>query len=226
MHVTCMTSKVGKGEHGLATQIPHQIVVYPNRVKLLGYALTCSLGTAVSLFVCLLLVSGSRPVNLQLGVLATVLAVIEILGRLLIGTVMLATALVLAAVVVCIIYRILVRKPSAIINSHGIIDQCSLFAGGLGLIRWDEIENIILYAYRKNLKYFCITTHEKRAPANPLIRLFRRSITLFLLDGANLPQWLLSTPVNDIAAEIERCYQATLLVHEIDIIDWLPSSNE
>jgi len=226
MHVTCMTSKVGKGEHGLATDIPHQFVVYPNRVKLLGYALTCSLGTAVSLFVCLLLVSGSRPVNLQLGVLATVLAVIEILGRLLIGAVLLALALVLATVVVCIIYRILIRKPSAIINSDGIIDQCSLIAGGLGLIRWDEIENIALYAYRKNVKYFCVMTQDKRAPASPLIGLFRRSITLFLVDGANLPQWLLSTPVKDIAAEIELHYQATLLAHEITIIDWLPTSGE
>jgi hypothetical protein len=69
-------------------------------------------------------------------------------------------------------------------------------------------------------------THEKRAPASPLIRLFRRSITLFLVDGANLPQWLLSTPVKDIATEVERHYQATLLAHEITIIDWLPTSGE
>lgn len=210
----------------MATQTPHQIVVYPNRIKLLGYALACSLGTAALLFICLLLASGSDAVNLHLGVLATVLAVIEILGRILIGIVMLALALVLAVVVVCIIYRISVRKPSVIITSDGIIDQCSLIAGGLGLIRWDEIENIALYAYRENLKYICVITHDKRTPDSPLIRLFRRSITLFLVDGANLPQWLLSTPVQDIAAEIEGRYQATLLAHKITIIDWLPASGE
>jgi hypothetical protein len=49
---------------------------------------------------------------------------------------------------VCTIYRILVRKPSIIVDSEGIIDQCSLIAGGLGLIGWDEIKNIALYAYR------------------------------------------------------------------------------
>ncbi len=210
----------------MATHIPHQIVVYPNHVKLLGYVLTCSLAVAAFLLVCLLLASGTSAPSPQLGGLGTVLAVIDIVGRILIGAVMLASALVLAVVVVCIIYRVLIRKPSAIINSDGIIDQCSLIAGGLGLIRWDEIENIALYAYRKNLKYFCVITHDKRTPASPLIRLFRRSITLFLVDGANLPQWLLSTPVQELAAEIESRYHATLLAHEIGVVDWLPSSDE
>ena len=138
-----------KGEPGLATQLPHQIVVYPNRVKLLGNALACSLATPIFLLVCLLLASGTDAPPPELGILGIILTVIEIIGRLLIGAVMLACALVLAEVVVCIIYRILVRKPSVIIDSDGIIDQCSLIAGGLGLIRWDEIESIALYAYRK-----------------------------------------------------------------------------
>ena len=204
----------------------HQIVVYPNRVRLLGYALTCSLGTAASLLVVVLLASESGTVDQQWGVWATVIAVVDILGRILIGAMLLAAALIVAAVAVCIIYRALIRKPSAIITSEGIIDQCSLIAGGLGLIRWDEVEDITLYAYSKTLKYLCVTTLEERTPASPLIRLFRRSITLSLLDGANLPQWLLSEPVKDIAAEIERRYQATLLAHEIVVADLLPSPNE
>jgi len=44
--------------------------------------------------------------------------------------------------------------------------------------------------------------------------------------GIDAPQWLLSTPVKDIATEVERHYQATLLAHEITIIDWLPTSGE
>ena len=209
------------------TQIPYQIVVYPNRIKLLGYALVYLVTADIFLLVCLLLASAtaSAPPPPP-GVLGTVLAVIAIVGSILIGVVMMALALVVAMALVCTIYRILVRKPSAILNSDGINDQCSLIAGGLGLIRWDEIENIALYAYRKNLKYFCVITREKRAPASPLTRLFRRSITLFLVDGANLPQWLLSIPVKELAAEVEHHYQAILLAHEIGITDWLPSSNE
>jgi hypothetical protein len=47
-----------------------------------------------------------------------------------------------------------------------------------------------------------------------------------LVDGANLPQWLLSTSVKEIAAAIERRYQATLLGREIVIIDWLPPTDK
>jgi hypothetical protein len=215
-----------EGETELATHTRHQIVVYPNRAKLLGYALVHLVVMDIFLSVFLLLVSATASAPPPpLSVLGTVLAIIVTVGSIFIGVVMLASALVAAVALVCTIYRILVRKPSAIINSDGIIDQCSLFAGGLGLICWDEIENIILYAYRKNLKYFCVLTHEKRAPASPLTRLFRRSITLFLLDGVNLPQWLISVPVKEFAAEIELHYQETLRAHEIVITDWLTPSD-
>ena len=209
----------------MATQISHQIVVYPNRAKLLGYALVYLVAVDAFLYFCLLLagVTTSAPPPPP-GFLSTVLAVIAIVGSILIGVVMLVSALVLAVALVCTIYRILVRKPSAIINSDGIIDQCSLVAGGRGLIRWDEIENIILYAYSKK-KYFCVTTHDKRAPANSLTRLFRRTITLFLLDGVNLPKWLISVPVTELATEIELHYQETLLAHGIVITDWLTPSD-
>ena len=215
-----------KGAPGVATQNPHQIVVYPNRAKLLGYALVYLVAVDAFLYFCLLLagVTTSAPPPPP-GFLSTVLAVIAIVGSILIGVVMLASALVLVVALVCTIYRILVRKPSAIINSDGIIDQCSLVAGGLGLIRWDEIEKIALYAYGKNLKYFCVITHDKRVPASPLTRLFRRSITLFLLDGANLPQWLISVPVAELATGIELHYQETLLAHGIVITDWLTPSD-
>ncbi len=209
----------------MATHTRHEIVVYPNHTKLLRYALLYLLAVDAFLLVCLLLASGTSAPPPQLGILGTVLAVIEIVGRILIGVVMLALALVLAAALVCTIYRIIVRKPSVVVNSDGIIDHCSLLAGGLGLIRWDEIENIAVYVYNRNLKYFCVITHEKRAPASPLTRLFRRSITLFLVDGANLPQWLISIPVKELATEIESRYQATLLAHEIGVVDWLPSSS-
>ena len=48
--------------------------------------------------------------------------------------------LLIALLLLFTLYRILVRKPSVIVNSDGIIDGCSLIAGGLGLIRWDDIE--------------------------------------------------------------------------------------
>ncbi len=48
--------------------------------------------------------------------------------------------LLIALLLLFTLYRILVRKPSVIVNSDGIIDGCSLIAGGLGLMRWDDIE--------------------------------------------------------------------------------------
>jgi hypothetical protein len=133
-------------------------------------------------------------------------------------------ALLLTLVLLFTLYRLVVWKPSVTVNADGIIDQCSLIAGGLGLIRWHEIEVIVIFAYNNRLEYIHVGTRDDMRPDNPLVRLFQRSITLTLPKGANLPQWLLSISVSELAAQIQEHYHATLVAKDIGILDFLHTS--
>lgn len=132
-----------------------------------------------------------------------------------VGVIFGAVILLLALVLLFTLYRLLVRKPSVIVNEDGIVDGCSLIAGGMGLIRWDEIEAIVVYTYKKQARYVCVITHDERVLDNPLVRLFRRSISLTLPKGANLPEWLLSISVDELAEEIQRHYDQIMRDHRI-----------
>jgi hypothetical protein len=151
------------------------------------------------------------------------IATLGVFGRLVVGVFSLALGLLLVVVLVCTIYRILVRKPSVIVDSDGITDDCSLIAGGIGLIRWEEIEIVMVYDYSKRAKFLCVMPRDAAAflrlrQNNPIVRLFRRSITLSLPRGINLPEWLFSGSVDDLVAEIERRYQQALHAHKVSIL--------
>jgi len=53
------------------------------------------------------------------------IATLGVFGRLIVGAFSLALALLLVVILVCTIYRILIRKPSVIADSEGITDGCS-----------------------------------------------------------------------------------------------------
>jgi len=151
------------------------------------------------------------------------IAIFGAFGRLVVGVFALALALLLAVILVCTIYRILIRKPSVIVDSDGITDGCSLIAGGLGLIRWDEIQVIMVNVHNRRAKFLCVMPRDATAFLSlkqnaPLIRLFRRSITFSLPRGINLPEWLFSGSVDDLVAEIERRYQQALHAHKVSIL--------
>lgn len=197
----------------MATHTPQQIVVYPSRAKLIRYTLTYLVTVAIlwplSIVWLRAVLSPDisvAPSILILGVLAGVLA------------------LLLTLLLIFSVYRLVVRKPSMTVHADGIIDQCSLIAGGLGLIRWHEIEAIVVFAYNKQIVYLHVGTRSDMMPNNPLVRLFQRSITLMLPRGANLPQWLLAMPVREIAAQIQDHYQAILVANDIRILDFLQPS--
>jgi hypothetical protein len=151
------------------------------------------------------------------------IAIFGVFGRFVVGAFSLALVLLLAVVLICTIYRVLIRKPSVIVDSDGITDGCSLIAGGIGLIRWDEIEIIMVNIHNRRAKFLCIMPRDAAAflrlrQNNPVVRLFRRSITLSLPRGINLPEWLFSGSVDDLVAEIERRYQQALHEHKVSIL--------
>jgi len=154
------------------------------------------------------------------------IATLGVFGRLAVGAFPLALGLLLVVILVCTIYRILIRKPSVIADSEGITDGCSLIAGGLGLIRWDEIQVIMVdvrMVNNRRAKYLRVMPRDAAAflslrQNNSIVRLFRRSITLSLPRGINLPEWLFSESVDEFVAEIERRYQQALHAHKVSIL--------
>lgn len=214
-----------KGEPGLATHVRRQIVVYPSRARLLRYALLFLIGILGMGLFCYWSLTGDFPQsnNPRYDWVFALIATLGVFGRLVVGAFSLALALLLTVVLICTIYRILVRKPSVIVDSDGITDGCSLIAGGIGLIRWDEIEIVMVYDYSKRTKFLCVMPRDAAAflslrQNNPIVRLFRRSITLSLPRGVNLPEWLFSESADDFVAEIKRRYQQTLHAHKVSIL--------
>ena len=209
----------------MATHVRRQIVVYPGRIRLLRYVLLYLIAIlGVGLF-CYWSLTGDFPRsnNPRYAWVFALIAIFGAFGRLVVGVFALALALLLAVILVCTIYRILIRKPSVIVDSDGITDGCSLIAGGLGLIRWDEIQVIMVNVHNRRAKFLCVMPRDATAFLSlkqnaPLIRLFRRSITFSLPRGINLPEWLFSGSVDDLVAEIERRYQQALHAHKVSIL--------
>ena len=212
----------------MATHVRRQIVVYPGRARLLRYTLLYVVALFVFGLFCYWSVTGDFPQsnNPRYDWVFALIATLGVFGRLVVGAFSLALALLLAVILVCTIYRLLVRKPSVIVDSDGITDGCSLIAAGIGRIRWDEIQVIMVDVRTVNnrrAKYLCVMPCDAAAflrlrQNNSIVRLFRRSITLSLPRGINLPEWLFSEPVDDLVAEIRRRYQQVLHAHNVSIL--------
>ena len=209
----------------MATHARPQIVVYPSRGRLLRYALLYVVGIfAFGLFLYWSVIGSYPQTNNPRGDWIFALAAsLGVVGRIGIGILSLAVALLLAVILVCTLYRILVRKPSIIVDADGITDGCSLIAGGVGLIRWDEIEIVTVHTYNKRTRFVCVMPRDaadylRRRQHNPLVRLFRRSLTLSLPRGINLPEWLFSSPADELLRETKWRYQQVLHAHSVSIL--------
>lgn len=209
----------------MATHARHQIVVYPRRGRLLRYALLYVVAFVVfGLFVYWSMIGNYPQTNNPLGDWPFALAAsLGIVGRIAVGTFSLALALLLAVILGCTVYRILIRKPSVIVDADGVTDGCSLIAGGVGLIRWDEIEIIMVHTYNKRTRFVCVMPRDaddflRRRQRSPLIRLFRRSLTISLPRGINLPEWLFSEPADELLRETKWRYQQVLRAHNVSIL--------
>ncbi|HET8907304.1 MAG TPA: hypothetical protein VFN11_10100 [Ktedonobacterales bacterium] len=189
---------------------PHQIVVYPNRAKLLLYL---CLYLAVAAVFGPMFVWGTFLLASRTG--------LNIVGGTVVGGLAFVGALLFVVILACTLYRILVRKPSVIVNSEGIFDGCSMLAGGYGLIRWEEIAALVEYWYQQRHAYLIVMPRDVaalRMRHSLLLRMFRRSITLTLPAGAILPQWLMSIPVSELVADIQRRYGQTLNAHSVSVL--------
>ncbi|HEX9039314.1 MAG TPA: hypothetical protein VF808_20200 [Ktedonobacterales bacterium] len=187
------------------------IVFSPNRARLAAYALLyLALGpplTALGLEFLSALLPPYRLATLPQALFVAILGVGVLLGGALI-----------CVLVPLTLYRIVVSRPSVIVSAEGISDGCSLVVGGMGLLRWSEIEAIIPSIFRRRLEYVVIMPRDPKrvlARRGPLPRLFRRALNMFLPGAIGLPQWLLAEPVEEVYARIIAEYGDMLRAHDI-----------
>ena len=209
-----------------------QIIVYPDRVKLLLYAclfLGAMGGTTLLGYWC---VRGAFPGSGNpLGSwLPDLLLSLGIVGQIAGGLVALVLTLALAALLVCTAYRIVAKKPSVIVNSDGLTDQCSLIAGGVGMIHWDEIAALSVEVRKRSdiyqvstvrRSYLVVILRDERpivARLNPLVRKLLPGYSRNLRAGVDLPQWLFSVPANELVVEIERRFGQTIRAHDVSVL--------
>lgn len=214
-----------EGALEVATRARPHIVVYPSRGRLLRYALLYVVGIfAFGLFLYWSVIGDYPQTNNPRGDWIFALAAsLGVVGRIGIGILSLAMGLLLAVILACTLYRILVRKPSISVDAVGVTDGCSLIAGGVGLIRWDEIQLVMVETHSKRARFLCVMPRDaddflRQRQHNLLIRLFRRSLTISLPRGINLPEWLFSEPAHDVLRETEWRYQQVLHAHNVAIL--------
>lgn len=116
--------------------------------------------------------------------------------------------------------RVLVPRPTLSITPEGIVDHCSLVAGGLGLIRWEDIAAVYParfanQPYVRSLK----NTYLVIRPVAPdvvlrgrgaIARLLRRLLTMSYRDPLDvfIPALMLSIPVSEVASKVRAVYEA------------------
>lgn len=186
------------------------LTLYPNRLRLAGYALLYLAVGAGTVAFSVALFSALRP---PYGVSSIVTAVI--------GAVILLGGVVVAALVPPTVYRLLARKPSLTVTRDGIRDGCSLVAGGLGLLRWDEIATILPSVLRKGVAFIIIVPRDVErtlARQGPLARILRRALNITAPGAVSLPEWLLGAPVPDVYARITADYGESLRAWNIDYL--------
>jgi hypothetical protein len=114
-------------------------VVYPSRRRLAVYFIGQATLIALSLYVCLW--SSLTPPS-QVGSIAGLIPAVPILP-------ICAGLLALIVSLVCgsIGYRLFVRRPAVTITDAGLVDDCSFLAGGVGLIRWQDMQAVYVVRY-------------------------------------------------------------------------------
>ncbi len=203
-----------------------RIVVYPDRARLFRYALLYLALAPLMAFGSLMFLSAafppynqSRPVVTMLGAtFGAIVGAIVLLGSLFLGMLFLLT-----------FYRLLVPKPSLVVSETGILDGCSLIGGGMGLLRWSEIDAIIPTVYRRGMAF--VALYPRDAPATlarrgPLARLFLRILNVTLPGAISLPEWLLSMPVGEVCQRICALYPKTLEASGISVPGGVPDTTQ
>jgi hypothetical protein len=117
---------------------------------------------------------------------------------------------ILVPFLILTLYRLLIRRPTLVVGPDGILDNGSLIATGMGLLRWDEILGVTERAVSSRKvanHYFDIVVAD--APAirrrQPLWkRVALRFIMVSSPSAFNISQGMLDIPTNELEAQIRR----------------------
>jgi hypothetical protein len=123
------------------------------------------------------------------------------------------------------VYRLRVRQPSLIVNEVGIVDNCSVYFAGVGLIPWGEISNVFTYTYNyapmygnsRKLAYLVIALYpgdDLGARVHPLIKLLEKLFTMTLPSGICVPESMLEVSVEEIVHSIMASHSSKVGVLE------------
>ncbi|GMQ64652.1 STM3941 family protein [Vallitalea maricola] len=105
-----------------------------------------------------------------------------------------------------LIYRLFVKKPILVIDENGIIDNAS--ASGVGLIKWSEIKEVIIYTY-VNQKFLGIIPNntdiikERLNGFKKIIFNINRKKAMLISAPINIPQSVTKIKLEDIKEEID-----------------------
>ncbi len=199
-----------------------RIAVYPDRARLLRYAALYFALAPLMAFGGVIFLSAAFPPYNRAQPVVTALGVS--LGAI-VGAIGLLSGAFLGALFLLTFYRLLVPKPSLVVTEAGILDNCSLIGGGLGLLRWSEIEAIIPTVYRRGMAFVALYPCDAAATLarrGPLARLFLRILNVTLPGAISLPEWLLSMPVEEVCQRIRAAYPKTIAASRISVPGGLP----
>lgn len=195
-----------------------RIVIYPDRAKLIRYAALYLVATPLMALVGILFLSASLPTSDQTQPGAGIVGVI-------VGSMMLLVGILIGTLLLLTLYRLLAPRPSVVVSEEGVLDGCSLIGGGMGLLRWSELEAIIPAVYRKGMAFVVLVPRDPPAVLarrGPLMRVFLRILNVTLPGKISLPEWLLSLPVSEVCQRIDAAYPQTIEANDILLLGDLP----
>jgi len=194
-----------------------RIVVYPDRVRLIKYMLLYLLVIGLMGFCDIVVLNPVLPPYTLTHPGTTVPGA---LFSVVISVLVLLCAIFLGALLLFTLYRVMVRKPSIVVTEDGILDDCSLIVGGMGLLRWNEINAIMPVTYRKGTAFVLVFPYNARAiqaRRGPLARLFLRGLHVFQPQAISMPEWLLSISVDDFCERIKNAYPAPIKANGVSV---------
>ncbi|HEU0026803.1 MAG TPA: hypothetical protein VFQ25_06765 [Ktedonobacterales bacterium] len=201
-----------------------RIVIYPDRARLIRYAALYGVLAPLMAFGGAIFLSAAFPPYSRAHPVVTILGATF---GVIVGAVGLLGSVLVAALFVLTLYRLMARKPSIEVSEEGIFDGCSLIGGGMGLLRWSEIEAIIPAVYRRGMAFVVLYPRDaptvlarRGAPA----RLCLRVLNVTLPGAISLPEWLLSMPVGEVCERICAAYPMTLEANGIGVPGGLPGA--
>lgn len=190
------------------------LTIYPSRIRLAGYTLLFALVAAVALLPQVAAVHGVLSLH--------TLPSPGWIGGELFGLLLGLLGCLCDLLLLFTLYRLIVRKPALTATASGIVDGCSLIAGGMGLVRWDQMTGLYPFRWgpRDRHAYLVITLstvgkHDVLNRRGPLVRGYRRAISLILPGSLGLPEWLLSTSVEEVYRHILAHYAGDLKAHGV-----------